>query len=266
MRKTKQAAEWLRNVLPKHAPPGAEGVLAGLYTGEACRPPYNELYFDLDPEEGRVVELSDGWLLLQNNPLEFMVFAQDALEWVPPAGSDVRISPYVRRGFDGKRMDKQERLLGSGPAVQGVPRGLWRSPVPVDSTGLRSSSLLDLMDQIERLRAGDGIRRLSHVLVDAGAVLEPLKVCDASWRVSEPMSRRPSLTFRVRTQKADGWLTIETQPAEGGYTLRLTGLDGASLREPGRVFADVLASVIVDWIDDGQWRLARVEPLGADVN
>jgi hypothetical protein len=104
------------------------------------------------------------------------------------------------------------------------------------------------------------------VLIDAGATLEPPRVIDAS--VPEVPAVRPSLAFRIRTQKADGWLRISCAERLSEYRLDLlnSGSDLVRTVADDVVSYDVLTSLIVELIDDGRWRFAKVEYTGTNVN
>ena len=263
MRRQAEAIAWLRDALSRHVGAGDRCFMLSVYTAEPFIHPASGLHIDPDPEEGRILEVSDRWILMRNSEEALFVCARELVQTVPTVGSTVRITPYARRGFDGKRLDGAD-TKSDVPGFSALARQ-WRSELPLEASTLRSSSLRELVEHIECRRAPDGIRRLSQVLIDAGASLAPLSVIDLSAN-GERASARPSLTFRIHTEKVDGWLKIECIPTTNEYRLYLLAQDGELLRTLGPVSHDRLTSLIVEWIDDGKWRIAKVEVIGPDIN
>ncbi|MFL6600752.1 MAG: hypothetical protein ACJ8R9_05420 [Steroidobacteraceae bacterium] len=263
MSRQAEAIAWLRDALPRHVGPWDQCFMLSIYTAEPFIHPASGVHIDPDPEEGRILEVSDQWILMRNSEKALFVCARDLVQTVPTVGSTVRITPYARRGFDGKRLDGADTKTGV-PGFAALSRQ-WRSELPFDPSGLRSSSLRELVEQIEYCRAPDGIRRLSQVLIDAGASSEPISVIDLSAN-TERASVRPSLQFRIHTEKVDGYLKIECISTTNEYRLYLLTHEGELLRTLGPVSHDRLTSLIVEWIDDGKWRIAKVEVVGPDVN
>jgi hypothetical protein len=263
MSRQDEAIAWLRDALPRNLEVRNQCFMLSIYTAEPHIDPKSGLHVDAGPEEGRILEVSDEWILMRNSQTALFVCARDLVQTVPTVGSMVRITPYGRRRFDGKRLDGSD-TTSAIPGFSSIGRQ-WRSELPLNPSVLKSSSLRELVDQIECRRAPDGIRRLSQVLIDAGASTEPMSVMDLSAN-SERASVRPSLQFRVHTEKVDGWLKIECIPTTNEYRLYLVAQDGELLRTLGPVSQDRLTSLIVEWIDDGKWRIAKVEVIGPDIN
>lgn len=257
MSRHEQAIEWAREAVPRHL---AETKLLGLavYCGEPNVIPYFDCPVDLPPLVGRVMEVTEDWILTRSGSGWFFVCARDLADKIPVVGSMVRITTYARRNFEGKRLDGINESDRSIELLRAASWGHWRSSVPLAGRVVRSSSLLALLEYIEVLRAPDRLRRLSHVLIDAGATQEASSIVDASRGFDRP---RPSITFRVRTQKVDGWLRIECSSLSGDFRPCLLSPEGELLHTEGPISADVLTALIVDWIDDGQWRIAKVEAL-----
>lgn len=109
---------------------------------------------------------------------------------VPDEGAKVHVQPYARRRFDGLRADTPEErtemtsdgipytvkthILGSAPA---------KLPIPEP----QCMELGQLIQQLEEMPAPDGFRRITHMLVDAGAR-------DFTWSIR----RRPRSSRRLR--------------------------------------------------------------------
>lgn len=256
-----QAREWARGVAGRHLPATARKYSLAIYAGEASISSTLGIQFDLQPAEGKVVELTDEWIMLKIGRAAYLfVVARDLVDVVPALGAVVRITPYARRGFNGRRLDAPtEEITDSGLRLQSWTLGESRSRLPIDKEALKSLYLRDLIDQVEALDAGDGIRCMSQVLVDAGAWMHPVEFVDPDDR--DIIATPPALKFRVRTAKHDGGFEIGYDRAADTYDLFLTGQDGGIVKHREGVLFVELAETAVDWLDDGSWRIAKVEVL-----
>lgn len=132
-----------------------------------------------------------------------MVLDRSRVTEEPDEGAKVQVEPYARRRFDGLRADTPEErteythdgqpyklqtfVLGSAPAKLPVPQP-------------RCLELQQLIEQLETLPAPDGYRRITHLLVDAGA-------CDFTWVDPLPkdiIATPPAISFNVATAKFQG--------------------------------------------------------------
>lgn len=257
----KRAREWLHSVAGRHLPKTARTYKLAVYTGEANINSALGMQFDLHPAEGTVVEVTEEWVLLKiGRAAEFFVAARALLDSVPELQASVRITPYARRGFDGQRLDAPKREHASnGVCIETYTLGETRSRLPLQHDELRCPELRDLVEQIEQLPSPDGVRRLAQVLVDAGAGSMPIALVDPE--PEEIIDTPPSLRFRVATAKVDGWIEYRYDRGLDAYDMVLTDAAGQTIREARTVFFDQIAGTTVDWIDDGTWRIARVEIL-----
>ncbi len=255
------AREWVRSVASSHLPRTARSFRVAVYTGEANVNSTLGLQIDLAPFEGKVVELTDEWILIKaSRGAEFFVAARDIVDTVPELGATVRITPYARRGFDGRRLDAPTtEVAGNGVVMKTYKLGESRSVLPIDKDALRCEELKNLVGYIEAFDAKDGVRCLSQVLVDAGAFMEPVAYVDPL--PADIIDTPPSLKFRVKTAKVDGWLAYCYDRGMDTFNMYLTDLDGGAVKSADTVYFDQLAGITVDWIDDGTWRIATVEVL-----
>jgi hypothetical protein len=256
-----QAREWAQGVARRHLPATARRYSLAIYVAEASISSTLGIRFDLQPAEGKVVELTDEWILLKcGRAADLFVVARDLVDVVPAPGDVVRITPYARRGFDGRRLDAPtETVTDSGLRMQSWTLGESRSRLPIDKESLKSMYLRDMIDQVETLDAGDGIRCMSQVLVDAGAWRHPVEFVDPD--DCDIIATPPALKFRVATAKHDGGFEIRYDRAADTYGLFLTGQDGAIVKQCEGALFDDIAGIAVDWLDDGSWRIAKVEIL-----
>lgn len=256
-----QAREWAHGVAGRHLPATARRYSLGVYAGEATVNSTLGIRIDLHPVEGKVVEMTDEWILLKiGRAADLFVVARDLVDVVPALGAVVRITPYARRGFDGRRLDAPtEEIADRGLRRQSWTLGESCSRLPIDKEALKSPYLRDMIDQVEALDAGDGIRCMSQVLVDAGAWMHPVDFVDPDDR--DIIAKPPALKFRVNTAKLVGAFEIRYDRAADTYDLFLTGQDGGLVKQCEGALFDDIAGIAVDWLDDGSWRIAKVEVL-----
>lgn len=255
------AREWARSVIRNHIPRTARRFSLAVYVGEASVNAALGMQFDLHPVEGKVVELSGEWILVKiGRGPDFFVVARDLVDQVPDLGAMVRVTPYARRGFDGRRLDAvRETTVATGCVTQAFVLGETKSALPLDHDAIRSSHLRTMVEYIESLEAGDGVRCLSQVLVDAGAYLEPVVAVDPADQ--DVLVTPPSLKFRIRTAAHDGWLEYRYDRAMDAFDMRLTDAGGNVAKQAEDVYFDDISRITVEWVDDGIWRVAKIEIL-----
>jgi len=106
--------------------------------------------------------------------------------------------------------------------------------------------------------APDGFRRITHMLVDAGAR-------DFTWvdpKPSKIIETPPAIGFTVSTAKFAGRVTILYDRACDTYVVELHG-DGGLVDRHDQVHFDTLGEVLTRLIDDGRWRLIDVSVIDA---
>jgi hypothetical protein len=113
-----------------------------------------------------------------------------------------------------------------------------------------------LIEQLETLRAPDGFRHITHMLVDAGAR-------DFTW--VDPLPKNiiktpPAISFTVGTEKFQGRVTILYERSSDTYAIELYRGDERVDRVDD-VYFDMLGQVLERLIDDGNWRRIRVDIL-----
>ncbi|HBP0979061.1 GTPase [Comamonas sp. Y6] len=227
------------------------------------QPQSSTLGFAIDPKpfDGKVVAANDDAIVVKLKPSEFAVLDPNLVTTVPSEGAKVHVQPYARRRFDGLRADTPEErtemtsdgipytvkthILGSAPA---------KLPIPEP----KCPELHDLIQQLEELPAPDGFRKITHMLVDAGAK-------DFTWVDPTPskiIETPPAISFSVSTAKFEGSVTVLYDRAGDVYVIELH--QGDELVERiDEVYFDSLGEVLAHRIDDGQWRQIRVDVLNA---
>ena len=117
---------------------------------------------------------------------------------VPDNGAKVQVEPYARRRFDGLRADTPEEEPHSLPTasrtVQRFVLGSASAKLPIPQPVAPAAGTDPAMEQ---LPAPDGYRRITHLLVDAGAR-------DFTWVDPLPndiIATPPAIAFTVATAK-----------------------------------------------------------------
>jgi hypothetical protein len=223
------------------------------------KPHESTLGFHIDPRpmEGKVIAKTDEAIIVKTGRAEFAVLDRHLVSQEPDDGARVQVQPYVRRRFDGLRADTPEERTEH--ASDGTPyvvktHILGSAPAKLPAPELRCPELQALVDQLEQLPAPDGFRRITHMLVDAGAQ-------DFIW--VDPLPRDiiktpPAISFTVSTAKFQGQVTVLYERGDDLYALELRR-DEELVERVDEVFFDSLGETLERLIDDGTWRQIQVK-------
>lgn len=254
-----EARDWLYEIVNPFLPGNARRYTFKIMTGEIQT---SSLGFQVDmaPAEGKVVAENDKWLLIKVGRIEFFVASKDLLQSIPEIGSTVLITPYHRRRFDGKEVGAPDVTeSGNGFRCQSFRLGDDNSRIPLDKDQLQSSFLRDMVNQIEKLPVGDGVRNIGNALVDAGGANPGLSgYKDPSDHDAAVVP--PSIGFNIDTQKFKGALVVEYDRSMDYYNVLLLD-NGEEVKRVENVDFTTLGAVVIDLVDDGLWKIATVEIL-----
>ncbi|EHC5873720.1 GTPase [Salmonella enterica subsp. enterica serovar Eastbourne] len=210
--------------------------------------------FAIDPQpfEGKVVVANDDAIVVKLKPSEFAVLDPNLVTTVPSVGSKVHVQPYARHRFDGLRADSPEIITektsdGTPYTVTRHTLGRAHARLPIPEP--RCLELGQLIKQLEEMPAPDGFRRITHMLVDAGAR-------DFTWvdpRPSQIIKTPPAISFTVSTAKFEGLVTVLYERGSDTYAVELHR-DGELVERHDEVYFDMLGEVLERLIDDGRWR------------
>lgn len=258
------AAAWVRCVAPLHVPSNCRQYKWGTYVGQRSTSTAFGFQTDLQPVEGKIVEENDDYILMKTSRNEFFVAGKQVLAQVPAVGSVCRITPYARRRWDGLRLDTPTESVENGVRFKTFCIGHNRSYLPIDKSTIVCDQFKDMIDVIEREKADD-IRTVSQMLIDAGALAEPVffqDVIDPEDIIDKP----PTLRFKVSTSKHNGYVEIVYDRAGDCFTVSILNQDLSVLVRETEVYVAIddfsyIGKVIMDAVDDGTWKLAAVEVL-----
>lgn len=212
--------------------------------------------FDPQPFDGKVVAATDDAIVVKLKPSEFAVLDPNLVTAVPSEGAKVHVQPYARHRFDGLRADTPEVITEK--TSDGTPYTITRhilgsAPAKLPIPEPQCPELGDLIQQLEQLPAPDRFRRITHLLVDAGA-------CDFTWVDPTPdkiIETPPAISFTVETTKFAGRVTVLYDRAGDVYAVELRR-DDELVDRHDEVYFDSLGEVLERLIDDGRWRQIEV--------
>ncbi|AEK58762.1 conserved hypothetical protein [Acidithiobacillus caldus SM-1] len=214
---------------------------------------------DHKPVEGTVVFTSSDLVVLKRGAkAEYTAFDTAILpsDVALEIGNKVRITPYARRRFDGTFVyDPIKNPDGTSTLILGDNK----SYLPIEKGTIQSEYLLALVDLIERGKTSS-YRTIAQVLIDAGAYLEPIQHNDPVGDALKTAS--PALTFRIASQKLEGYLTIFYDYGMDYYGVRVLDYCGSVIDTVTDIDFTALAEVVENLVDDGTWKIAKVEQLG----
>lgn len=213
---------------------------------------------DYRPIAGKVVDTIEGAVVVKTGRTDFAVVSHEILSSIPEVGATVRITPYARRLFDGSRLDGpqvEDQTLENGLRIQTrtIRIGDNRTPLPVQAQ--RSTYLQDLIRQIEEMRAPDGFRTVAQMLVDAKATA--FTVVDPSDN-DDIIATRPEISFSVSTARFEGRVSVVYWRVPDLYHVHFAPESGQPEEVPDVDFMS-LGGVLGERIDDGLWRIAKIE-------
>lgn len=221
------------------------------------RPAVSALGFVIDPQpfEGKVIVKTDNAIIVQIARAQFAIVDRPLACCDPDEGTKVVVTPYARHHFDGTRLDapaEETRQTEDGHTytVQSVILGGTTTRLPLPKP--RCPELAALIEQLEQLPAPDRFRRISHLLVDAGA--RDFVCVDPEPNDTTP----PSIAFSVDTAKFSGQVTITYAYGLDLYVVELHRAEECVDRVEDISF-DMLGEVLERLIDDGRWRQIRIE-------
>ncbi|MAY01981.1 MAG: GTPase [Gammaproteobacteria bacterium] len=238
-----------------HVPRNIRRFKFNIFDGQ---PKVSTLGFHIDPRpfEGKVIATTDEAIVVKTGRAEFAVLDRALVTAIPEEGAKVQVQPYTRRRFDGLRADTPEERTeynGDGRPYVVTTHVLGSAPAKLPIPQPRCPELQELIDQLEQLPAPDGFRRVTHLLVDAGAR-------DFTWVDPLPndiIKTPPAISFTVATSKFEGQVTVLYERGDDLYAVELHR-NWELVERVDEVFFDMLGETLERLIDDGSWRQIHV--------
>lgn len=252
----------IRNLLPAlvrgHIPSNVRNITYKIHDG-LHRPSMLGFHIDPEPFVGTVIAITSEAVIVKTGRAEFAVLDRSLVSDLPDEGSKVSVTPYARRRFDGMRADTPEEKTeflsdGTPYTTRSIIFGTAPAKLPIPDP--ECPELRELIRQLEELPAPDGHRKISHLLVDAGAKV-------SSWVDPSPaniVKTPPAISFTVESKMFQGTVSISYDRGADTYVLELHRR-GEPIERVDDVYFESLGEVLERLIDDGSWRTIQVRPL-----
>lgn len=243
-----------------HVPSNVRSFKYRVFDGQP-QPSALGLHIDPQPFDGKVVAITDDAIIVKIGRVEFAVLDRSLVATMPDDGAKVHVRPYARRRFDGLRADTPEERTehtADGTPFTVTTHVLGSAPAKLPIPAPQCPELHDLIQQLEEMPAPDGFRRITHMLVDAGA-------WDFTWVDPAPDSiidTPPAISFTVSTAKFSDRVTLLYDRGMDVYVVELHR-DGELVERLDEVYFDGLGEVLQQLIDDGSWRLINLSVIDA---
>lgn len=266
---TKEIAKtWLRNRVHNFVGANIRQWKWTSYVGEIA---HNTLggIVELNPIEGKVVDIADGFVLLKVTANTFHVTSESLLTQPVDVGDKVKFEFYQRRRFDGLKADGSEdpakdgfvsfMLTGTKTYFPATWEGRYihnQERHPFEYTTINNPYLRDLIEQMEVMPVDGGRRCAINVLIDAGG--KNLRFVDPS----EDSAEKPAIVCEISNTKTEGTATVQYDRASDTYEVVFAcpGYPDTLIQD---IYFDGLGDVLKDLIDDGTWAQAKVTILKA---
>ncbi len=252
---TQSIREQMPTLVRGHVPSNARRFQFAIYDGQPKRSTLG-FYVDPNPFDGTVVATTRDAIIVKTGRTQFAVLDRQLVTVAPDDGAKIHVEPYARRRFDGLRADTPEvqtRNLSDGTSYTSKTYILGSAPAKLPVPSPDCPELADLISQLEQLPAPDGFRRITHMLVDAGA--RDFTVVDPS--PANIIVTPPTIGFSVTTAKFCGQVAILYDRGRDTYVVELhRGAERIECIDD--VYFDDLGAVLERLIDDGSWRQIKV--------
>ncbi len=224
----------------------------------------------LRPTEGKVVTVIEGHTVVKTAASQFTLVSSELLSQPVRIGDKIGLTFYNLRRFDGTNADGTDDPAAGGVKSYSLTGTQTYFPVKWEGrelginnrfreayTEIKNPYLQDLIRQLEQIPVNGGLRKIVNVLVDANG--RNLRFVDPGGSSAE----KPAILVDVETAKHKGLVDISYDRGADWYCVRLVPADGTPPQDVEPVYVDQLADVLIDGIDDGEWRKATVTMIKA---
>lgn len=273
-----RAHEFLSPVIRRLLPNAGDDFSFRLYEGEGITRTGEGMMF-MTAAEGKVVGLSPEFIAVRTGSTRFDVVAAECMDTPVAVGNTVKLRYYTMRRFDGLRADGLRDGSAATRNTTGVLADDIRVQLPLRWEGkpiehepahvvssyplARTPALVTLAQALEAQMVG-ALRNIPAMLVDAGASRIGVSEIPIQNAFGKPMAGTgiARISMSVRTRKFRGNVIFAYDEVNKRYGLMLESEHAA---QASACWEDLrpedLARKLMDHVDDGRWRLVRVELL-----
>ncbi len=274
-RTRQRAHQWLSTIVGRYLGRGRRDFSFRLYEGEGITRTGEGMMF-LSPAQGEVVGVSPDFIAVRTGDTRFDVITADSLEQAVAMGQHVKLRYYDMRRFDGSRVSTDLDALedtSEPSALADVLRVRWpitwpgRQLPPAMRLGaalMPAAQTRAMSTLVEALEAQmcDSLRNVPCLLVDAGARQVRIHEVPAEMLFGKPVpgSGLATVAVTVRTRRFAGTVEITYDEVAGSFSVMLdSGAGPAASQTFPNLPAHEVARLLMERVDDGRWRLVRVE-------
>lgn len=200
------------------------------------------------PCSGKVVHVDDYFSIVKTDRTKFAIVDNSVLDAPLSPQSEVSITPYTPRDFDGiglNQPSKEDQASYDSTNSRVMQIGMRRISIPLAPTSDYMRNTFELLCQMPM---PDGVRVLANALVDAGARRESLKLAEEDGRYS--------LSMRLQGSKFTGDFTLGYAAGKDLYWVELSTNDKSELIED--IYFDDLPELFATHVCDDGCLKARV--------
>jgi len=259
------AQQWLKSVAAKHLGKNIRSYKWISYLGVIAHNAFGGICFP-SPKEGKVVDSNHQFTMVKTGLAEFVIVTTALLSSPVNIGDKIGLCFYKLKRFDGTDADGRQDT--TGPMLLTGAKSYFPVKWPdrylgIDEkfsdryTEIQNPYLQDLINQMEAIPVDGGMRRVVNILIDANATQlvfnDPVE--------ERSMEDRPAINVHVSTAKHVGSVSIIYNRVPDTYTIELTPDNGSKKLILEDLYFDQLGQTLIDGIDDGSWKTARVTVL-----
>lgn len=200
------------------------------------------------PCSGKVVHVDDYFSIVKTDRAKFAIVDNDVLEAPLSQHSEVSITPYTPRDFDGiglNQPSKEDQASYDSTNSRVMQIGMRRISIPLAP---KSDYMRNTFDLLCQMPMPDGVRVLANALIDAGARRESLSLVEDESRYS--------LSMQLQGSKFTGAFTLGYAAGKDLYWVELTTADKTERIED--IYFDDLPELLDTHVSDDQCLKARV--------
>lgn len=244
------ARNWLRNNIRELGliPKNTSKYHTGFVSAAPRVHPVLGMAIAHSPCSGKVVHVDDYFSIVKSDRAKFAIVDNAVLDAPLSPQSEVSITPYTPRDFDGiglNQPSKEDQASYDSTNSRVMQIGMRRISIPITP---KSDYMRNTFEQLCQMPMPDGVRVLANALIDAGARRESLKLVEEDGRYC--------LGMQLQGSKFSGDFTLGYAPGKDLYWVELTTADKTERIED--IYFDDLPELLDTHVSDDQCLKARV--------